>query len=743
MQPLIRLTDQIQSSCGDIQGKEESTNNNSEQWSLMSGFSTETKEGWKFGSGATLVVNNMNSYISNKHNAQPFPTSRNIVERALHVVSTVPVVCSSSGESSHSSIERTPSRKVAKKRRGQDGMVTIQNSKSNKEYLRKAQQSLRGSESESEEFESSRRSSSEVQQQSQSSLLLSTAKHTSLRSIRQPESRRRHMLLSSHKHPMSQSESNVVQSSNPDSSLCSTNSISGGGGLSNPYGYEDPNATIVPAPFRRVGPAQRRGSVTKFSLQAAAAAMKATERIKRLNLHQLTTSSQGQNNDDEAVQSRSLEIDKETLDAAVVQRLLAQSNNNMDTRPRTPRRRPSRKSSPVVMPRKSVADRSSLELDPPLLQTSHANNDTSHTDTTVSPRRKLTGILRMPKRHASREDLCLPPQPSQDEPSGDSANPYRYEDPDAAATKQANPYGYEDMNMDNDRSSNREAATTSTDTTSSNPYGYEDPDATPSNPYGYGDTQDFKLGFGASYEQPACRRRHPGPKRRGSVTKYSLEAQAKVVESEADSTPRGSVSQPEDADTLASPDAKTQTTGWQTPTTSPFTARRNRLMAKLSSGSPMHKQSPKQTLDDSSSDESFYGDDQVVKLNDVEDSNEDAHVKLNDSSSSLGSSSLNRRMRRTPSRSGSWRRAFASKRSNSGISLESADSLADDLESLCSISRHGDETDSLPPPPPPAVLNLRTNTPNQQRKPSLLMTPRSVAKQASFNLQLDTAVDFD
>lgn len=120
----------------------------------------------------------------------------------------------------HSNIAEVNSKKIVKKRRKDNDQVAVEHSKSNREYLRKAQESLR----------------------------------------QQPQD--------------DTSESNPYGYEDPDSAS---------GGPSNPYGYEDPDSGPT---LRRVGPARRRGSVTKFSIDAAAAAKEATERILKMRLMQ-------------------------------------------------------------------------------------------------------------------------------------------------------------------------------------------------------------------------------------------------------------------------------------------------------------------------------------------------------------------------------------------------------------------------------------------------------------------------
>jgi hypothetical protein len=125
-----------------------------------------------------------------------------------------------------------------------------------------------------------------------------------------------------------------------------------------------------------------------------------------------------------------------------------------------------------------------------------------------------------------------------------STNIYGYEDT-------TNAYGYGDASPDTDSKLGYEAPTPCCDTDkygygpskdeSNNPYGYGDSNPNGngnSNQHGYGDTNPYGYGNETQPEQPPRRER---PRRRCSVTKYSLEeAQQQVkeiIDSKTDEAP--------------------------------------------------------------------------------------------------------------------------------------------------------------------------------------------------------------
>ena len=99
---------------------------------------------------------------------------------------------------------------------------------------------------------------------------------------------------------------------------------------------------------------------------------------------------------------------------------------------------------------------------------------------------------------------------------GDASNTYGYGD---ASPDTYNKLGYESTSCDADKYG------CGSEKVESNPYGYGD-----SNPYDYGDSNPYGYGDDSSMALDAPPRRER-PRRRCSVTKYSLEATEEVKES--------------------------------------------------------------------------------------------------------------------------------------------------------------------------------------------------------------------
>lgn len=215
------------------------------------------------------------------------PATDRILCQALNVVAT---------ESSSYAGADVNLKKIAKKRRGVGGTVDVEYTKSSKEYLQKAQQSLRqeSDNNSSEEFSSSSNPAAE-------SLATTTADQSSSNpyGYEDPDVAPRKFTGPAHRsfsQPAISSAGNLYgygdpASSNPygygdappsknahgDGDTAASNPYGyRNAAPSNPYGYEDPDAAPT---IRRRGPARRRGSVTKFSIEAAAAATAVTDRI--------------------------------------------------------------------------------------------------------------------------------------------------------------------------------------------------------------------------------------------------------------------------------------------------------------------------------------------------------------------------------------------------------------------------------------------------------------------------------
>lgn len=220
------------------------------------------------------------------------PSTERILCQALNVVSTQSSTYSSSYSGSDVNLK-----KIAKKRRGAGGTVDVEYTKSSKEYLQKAQESLRQ--------ESGGNSSAEFSSNSNPPSIESSAPTTTGQSssnpygYEDPDAAPRKLSGPAHRsfsQPAISSTGNPYgygdpAASNPYGYGDPTASNPYGYGEaassknpygyedaapSNPYGYEDPDAAPT---IRRRGSARRRGSVTKFSVQAAAAASAVTDRI--------------------------------------------------------------------------------------------------------------------------------------------------------------------------------------------------------------------------------------------------------------------------------------------------------------------------------------------------------------------------------------------------------------------------------------------------------------------------------
>jgi hypothetical protein len=704
-QPLsICLSDHIQSTAENAacrnpnKNSTKNSNNNNDAWSLVSGFSKDPAEDWtdignnnnNSNGGANSALNNIYRPAASSRNGKD-QTSEGIVVQALNVVSD---------ESSRSASECSH-KKIAKKRRKQNGGVDVEHTKSSKEFLRKAQQSLR-----------------ELNMREETILPTAAQPQASLRtkSINHPDSRRRR-ILAKEQQIRSKSCSKIGELEEDDSLDSSA---------ANQYGYEDPDKAEAPIQVRRGGGlARRRGSVTKYSVQTIAAAAKATERIQGLQRSR-----------------RHLEAASAAAAVAAVatQHLQSMQSPNSDALPATPRR-PASRVEPVrgdgLQRQRSQRTDSGSSKDSGRSrrhrhrrmgerQNSEISLQSNTADRSKTPRRGRKDELQklqqslpvaLPQEEPSRSMSMPMPMPMpiiMPYQGSSNSNPYGYEDPDASRATTAkqtarNPNGYhEDMTVPRD-------TTTQTSKAASNSYGYEDPDAPKSsNPYGYGDPEPQKnsnpYGYGDSEPQPRPIMRHR-PQRRGSVTKFSLDA-ATTVSYKANTPISGNkkLAVPMDIEiiassSLAAPDFNPQpvvrqTSAWQlreslkAQRSLSFSYRKKALVARSSgslrsvvNASPSRSESFRSNPNNASPSrsESFRSNPNIdLDASDDESLDDSVYMimPLVDSAA------------RAPSRNDSFR-SFASKGSSSGRSLE------DDMQSLCSISNRGDPTSAPPPPPPP------------------------------------------
>jgi hypothetical protein len=99
--------------------------------------------------------------------------------------------------------------------------------------------------------------------------------------------------------------------------------------------------------------------------------------------------------------------------------------------------------------------------------------------------------------------------------------------------EEANPYGYGEATPS-------DASKLGYESTSDNKYGYESTETNGSShsnndPYGYGDSNPYGYGDDSQAEAPRARER---PRRRGSVTKFSLDEDVQEVKASFESDPQ-------------------------------------------------------------------------------------------------------------------------------------------------------------------------------------------------------------
>lgn len=577
-------------------------------------------------SGATTALTQIYSPPSH-----PMPsTSEGIVVQALSLVSDNPA--------GHFSPGAEPNlKKISKRRKKANGEVDVEHTKSNNEFLRKIQQSLRDSQgyssSDEERPESSSDSScanwnSRRDEDSSSS----TAKTTASTSF---------------------SDTSIPRSSTLRTSETQT--------PSNPYGYEDPDKVVGQVQVRRIPRiARRRGSVTEHTIRAAqkAAAFAAAERAQTMQL--------------------SRKMDAVSMAAAAAQRL----QNLPGTSQRT------------LQQFQSRLQRSRMSM-----------NGSSSPATRINP----------PEINLS---------------SAPKSNPYGYEDMDMPTR---------DANKDNEAEPNPDARA-SQPAPSQNRYGYEDPDALNSNPYGYGDAMP----------QAGPRMRHR-PRRRGSVTQYSLGAAMSVAAASEDANedaPATNEYKPVVPPCVQQDRNLTPKQGLRQPTRklSPWQTENPALLAcksalsrtPLPPGAPTVFKAPPSRS--SSVSESF----RTNRSNDIPASSdeEDSIVSSSSEESSLDDSfasitiplkdesSKRDGPARPPSRHDSMRSHASRDSTNHSVRTydsDDGDSLAPDMKSLCSISQHdrfinaGNGAASasssgpptlLPQTPPPRSLSRKLLSPH-------------------------------
>jgi hypothetical protein len=171
------------------------------------------------------------------------------------------------------------------------------------------------------------------------------------------------------------------------------------------------------------------------------------------------------------------------------------SSTDSTSPPSQPRRQHSHRT-----PANKQCDVGDADKSPPLQDRSSSNRFPSgYEDTDAQPAVQPARNTKSPRGYGGTDAKPVP-----------DSNPYGYGDPDAKPVPDSNPYGYGD--------------TDAQPVPDSNPYGYGDTEtqtARDVNPYGYGDTEPQPA-------RPSRGRRQYS--RRGSVTKFSIQASIEVVQ---------------------------------------------------------------------------------------------------------------------------------------------------------------------------------------------------------------------
>jgi len=657
----LQSTDPAADSCG-------ANGTHNESWRLVNGLSKDPVENWKnIGSSSTSGT----IYFPNAPNSSP--SSEGIIVNALNVLKD------GASQAMTLNAEFASLKKIAKKRRKQNGGVDVEHTKSSKEFLRKAQQSLRDL---------------SVKEVDDHPLQQGPIRASSVRAI-QPDNNRRDMMIAQH---------NASKSCSSVPALSNANETE-----SNPYGYEDPDDSIPQAPRRTGGLARRRNSVTKYSVQAMAAAKAATERLQNLghgntlfrrsnSASNVTTSAPRQNGMQKVQSARQLGRTRMPLERSVGVMMKQQSDRTLKT-------------GDSLLQRMGVG---SFEGRGILRRPKTTSQDSSEKPKTFQSqpnqlslgeaalRRLNPGMLSPEVPTVSME----PPSRSTPKATQQEVNRYGYGEMGEANGKMgnSNPYGYGEMEEEGEEHSKPKLSTND-----SNPYGYGDPDSQP-------------------------RPRMPGmAKRRGSVTKFSISAQAQVIQDHArthlanmksiipmavdtsNSSAASSMPAPPPVQNVEV--AMEENIIWQPlkpeSSSSSFPKKRlgRRTTARPGKPRPVVRSDSFRSnddLDSSSSESSSHSD------SDSDDSLDD----------SIGMDAP-MAAPKLPTRHDSFR-SFSTRKSDSGRSLDSdeendGDSLAPDMQSLCSISQRDERT--LEPTFSGGLRKTFSNTPTR--------TPRALSQKNS------------
>ncbi len=642
--------------------------------------------------------------------SQPIPlSSEGIVVQALNVVSDQASNCF------FSNAERNL-KKISKRRKKANGGVDVEHTKSNNELLRKLQHALRNDSQEDSEEDIQRRQNKVVS----SDQIIPPRMETFWRNTPQWTIEGTKQIQADEESITSKTTISTIASDTTNRSFSyRTNTKrdeNSDAQQSHFYEYEDPEKVMAPIHVRRVpGMARRRGSVTEHTIRAAqkAVALDAAERAQRMNW------------------SRScpdMKLDSAATVAAAAERL--QNIHKLGGRSRN---------ALFERPESASAKLLSKKVERPLPDIRIAADEL-------------------------RAGFAGPGDTSMESRNGQLSSW------DNKRALPSHPYGYEAMGMsDHSASAGNESQ--------ENPYGYEypadrctqfrknnirskapDTSTSHSNPYGYGDLPP--------QAQPRIR---PRARRRGSVTKYSLEA-AKIsaaregpgeedFQSSADYEPvlpsgilprEGSLSPKSGFRAPEQPMRKTSP--WQSHS-SPFVARKYALARKSKTVGPplVHISSRRDSFRaklnrNTPNDSSEEDDNRSISSGSSDGSVDDSATSITIPLKS-GDPKQDRPMR-PPSRHDSLR-SFASRGSSHSVRTfdsSDGDSLAPDMISLCSISQReqrmvGPETsDSVPPPP---LFLPQTPTPGVHNRKFQSSNMHSRQTQINSNGDTVPALAFD
>ena len=553
----------------------------------------------------------------------------------------------------------------------------------------------------------------------------------------------------------------------------------------NPYGYEDPDEAVGRMHLsqqRQSQPrgfaARRRGSVTKFSLQAAAIVSRHPNTLDQPHLqpsenrakimasdHTPCTpirQSSGRRfvrhavntNRDDSLQQQQQQQHQQERSHGRMNRNGWNNNNNNNTESDSPSK-PSRQRSRRQVVEEKKTDSPTLNPEQSPIKTRQRrigrrfgglrksrSNDSVHSDHSNQTSRNnsvstsTSTSTSTPSSHRQRS-FRKNKGPKR---TGSMMQQLAESEPLAHVQQDVKSYPAEFISGHNNGNSDSAcpdvAMPDATGEEPANIYGYENPDA---------------------HQESRPRTRHPAARRRGSVTKFSLEAAVAV---HATSSPRKDNNRSPSPNNRnwqvlsAPPNARNSLGTSPKPTTPPPVRRpepetspeplaawkiREAYKTQPRPQSFASRKSPTSTVASNRSNSlrslqsSSLGSQQSDSLSSLQEpsqttlvldprSGQDSLRSIDDYDSSY------RNIFTPPSRSSSSN--HGSVRSFTSDYTEST--LGPDMQSLCTISCK--DSNQLPPPPPPAMLPPRTPTPRTQARKSLVMTPKAIPKSPTVTI---------